>query len=68
MADSQCPHLASCALYPLFTMKATLSVWQTNYCQGDYARCERYQRSCRGEKVPQNLLPNGKLLSIGGKK
>ena len=66
MAKEQCPHTIGCALYPLFSLKAVLKVWQTNYCEADFTTCERYQKSCEGGKVPDNLLPNGKLLALGG--
>lgn len=58
----QCPHEASCRLFPLFSMSGTLAVWKTNYCRSDYTRCARYQRSLREEWVPANLLPSGVLL------
>ena len=58
----QCPHEASCRLFPLFSMSGTLAVWKTNYCRSDYTRCARYQRSLREEWVPDNLLPSGVLL------
>lgn len=49
-------------MFRLFTLSGTLAVWQTNYCSSDFERCERYKRACLGEAVPENLLPNGKLL------
>lgn len=58
----RCPNVESCRLYPLFGMKASLKIWQAMYCDGDHATCERFQRSRRSEPVPDNLLPNGKVL------
>jgi hypothetical protein len=49
-------------MYGLFTMAGTLAVWKTNYCNAEFTRCARYQGSTRGEVVPINLLPNGRLL------
>ncbi len=62
MAD-HCPNTSSCALFPLISKPGFLRVWQINYCEGDYARCERFKRSCGGSDVPATLLPNGEDLT-----
>ena len=49
-------------MFGLFQLDAALRIWQMNYCEGDFQRCVRYQKSCAAEVVPINLLPNGKLL------
>ena len=59
-----CPHVVGCPLYSHFSLKAALRVWQTNYCDGAYQRCARYQMSCAGDSIPATLLPNGKLLQL----
>jgi hypothetical protein len=59
---ASCPRLRACPLYPLFTLKASLGVWQTNYCNASFAACARYKLSEAGAPVAPNLLPNGKLL------
>ena len=59
-----CPHTRDCALFPLFTQKALLRIWQTTYCEGDHTRCVRYQAAVRGDFVPASLLPNGKHLPM----
>jgi hypothetical protein len=59
---SKCPHATGCRLYPLFTMKTMLKVWQLTYCEGAFQSCKRFQQSARLEPVPDNLLPNGKIL------
>ena len=64
MAKEQCPHMIGCALYPVFKLKAALKVWQTNYCEADFTSCARFQKSCCGDQIPNNLLPNGKLLVL----
>lgn len=51
-------------MFPLFQLKGTLRVWQLNYCQGAFESCERFQKSCTGEAVEPNLLPNGKRLVL----
>jgi hypothetical protein len=57
-----CEHMESCAMYEIFSLSGTLSIWQTRYCQDEFERCERYIRSSRQEPVPVNLMPNGRLL------
>jgi hypothetical protein len=65
--DDKCPNMPTCAMFPLFKMGA-LRVWQEAYCERDFAACARYQRSQTGKMAPMNLLPNGKMLELGGKK
>jgi hypothetical protein len=59
-----CPNEKGCPLFPLFTMKASLSVWQDFYCRRNFAACERLRLSQQGTRVPPNLLPNGKILEL----
>jgi hypothetical protein len=68
MATEPCPHVRGCEMYELFHLKGALKVWQVNYCEGEYSRCARYQRACDGNRMPRNLLPNGKLLTVDGGK
>jgi hypothetical protein len=57
-----CSHAATCPLFPLFTLKASLAVWQVHYCDGRFESCERLKLAKAGQRVPPNLLPNGKSL------
>lgn len=57
-----CSHIKTCPLFPKFRLSANLKIWQIKYCEGEFAKCDRYKRSCKGEAVPSNLLPNGTLL------
>jgi len=59
-----CPHMSGCALYPLFSQRAVLEVWKTNYCTSDFGRCARYKLATEGQPIPQTLLPNGRHLNI----
>ena len=61
---ASCTHVFNCPLFAVFTMNSALTVWKSNYCTGDYVRCARYQLSLDGKPVPQNLLPNGKSLTL----
>jgi hypothetical protein len=59
-----CPHLSTCPLFPLLRLKASLNVWQQNYCESSFERCARFQRAIEGKLSPMNLLPNGAMLSV----
>jgi len=61
-----CTHLESCELFPTFTLHATARIWQIRFCEGDFARCERYKLAVIGKPVPRTLLPNGKSLDLAG--
>ncbi len=56
-----CPHTTSCALARNIPMREALRVWQSFYCEGAYARCERYKLATAGRDIPETLLPNGRL-------
>ncbi len=56
-----CPHVASCALARNVSMREALRVWQSFYCEGAFARCERYKLAKAGRAIPDRLLPNGRL-------
>ena len=60
----KCPNTHGCPLFPLFMMKSSLGVWQTHYCEGKYEACARYVMSKGGIRVPPNMLPNGKELTL----
>lgn len=51
-------------MFALFNMAGTLRIWQDNYCDAEFERCERYKRSERGERVARELMPNGKMLTL----
>lgn len=51
-------------MFPIISLSSALKIWQTFYCDGQHETCLRYQRSLKGEKVPPNLLPNGKALDL----
>jgi hypothetical protein len=58
-----CENVEGCPLFPLFSIKSSLALWKTYYCEADYSRCARLRLRAAGELVPPNLLPNGKLLA-----
>jgi hypothetical protein len=57
-----CPHLTECGLHRSIGMTAALRVWQSFYCEGCFARCERFKLCDAGRAVPERLLPNGRLV------
>ncbi len=58
---ASCPHTATCALARNVSMREALRVWQSFYCEGAFARCERYKLATAGRSIPDKLLPNGRL-------
>jgi hypothetical protein len=56
-----CPHHDRCELSHHIGMTAALRVWQSFYCNGSHARCERFKLVEAGRAVPTGLLPNGRL-------
>ena len=56
-----CPHTAACALHESISVPEALRVWQSFYCEGAFARCERYKLARAGRAIPDALLPNGRL-------
>lgn len=63
-APVKCTRIDGCELFPAFSKPGFLRVWQINYCEADFERCERYRLSREGQPVPATMLPNGKLLSF----
>ncbi|HET8540132.1 MAG TPA: hypothetical protein VFL83_09710 [Anaeromyxobacter sp.] len=61
---TSCTHVVHCPLFAVFTVNSALTVWKSNYCTAEYARCARCQLSAAGKPVPQNLLPNGRTLNL----
>lgn len=59
-----CPKKTACALTNNISMKEALRVWQSFYCEGSFARCERYKLANLGMSVPVRLLPNGRLQDL----
>jgi hypothetical protein len=59
-----CARIQGCPLFKQFSIKASVRVWMSSYCEGDFSRCERFKLASAGGQVPPNLLPNGKLLQV----
>ncbi len=59
-----CPRLSTCPLFQVFNHKATLGVWKVFYCEDRFQKCQRWLLRERGDPVPPNMLPNGRLLEV----
>ncbi|HEY6099608.1 MAG TPA: hypothetical protein VIW03_09270 [Anaeromyxobacter sp.] len=54
-----CSQIASCELYPKFSLRGALNVWQRFYCEGRFESCARYKLALSGRPAPPHLLPSG---------
>ncbi len=59
-----CSRMSNCALFKQFSIKASLVVWTTRYCESNFTRCARLHLATEGKPVPLNLLPNGRMLGV----
>jgi len=61
---TRCSHISGCELYPRFSLKGALRIWQERYCNHptQHQKCARFIRSNAGEPVPATLLPNGESI------
>jgi len=63
-----CPNTATCSLFPRLGLRASLGVWTAFYCESKYEECARYKAARAGKPIPDLMLPNGKILRIGGER
>jgi hypothetical protein len=68
MSSPTCPNARSCGLFPALSESGLLRIWQINYCEATFDRCERYRRMQRGDEVPSTMLPNGETLAVLARK
>ena len=64
MDRPRCPYLEECSLAQTIGMEAARKVWESFYCRGSFARCERFRLHQSGQEVPDRLMPNGRLLDL----
>jgi hypothetical protein len=57
-----CPNINKCAMFPRFSLETALKIWQSYYCNRNFASCERYKKLASGHTVPDNLLPDGRFM------
>ena len=58
----KCPFMEDCVIFEHFYSDNIRDVFVAAYCEGRYEGCVRKKMRDRGEKVPEMLLPTGKLL------
>jgi len=58
----ECPNLATCPIYARFKTEALKNIYIRMYCTTKFDNCKRKQIKDRGEKVPPDLLTDGKVL------
>jgi hypothetical protein len=51
-------------MFAAFSLKSSLKVWQSIYCELQPSRCERLKAFKAKSPCPDNLLPNGKLVNV----
>jgi len=59
--------MAGCPVFPEFRNKSALRTMQALYCEGDFARCARFQSVSQGVVPPRDLLPDGSRLPAAKK-
>ena len=62
--DNQpCRFVARCPMFPLFSSKETLRIFQIHYCHSaNHSECERFKKASRGVMPDPTLLPDGSHL------
>lgn len=60
---SSCRYVDGCPIFKYFKTKFASTIYLTQYCEGDYAKCRRYQMRLKGQVPPESLLPDGKELT-----
>lgn len=58
-----CPKVTHCRLFSRFKVRASLGIWAVYYCEGKFETCSRLRLYEQGAEVPDNMLPNGRLLA-----
>ena len=54
-----CPHIPTCALFPLFKSKGAAGLYKVHYCHSDFKSCARHKIATEGRAIPPGLLPDG---------
>ena len=62
MEKQVCPFLEKCPIFEKIKGGFLDKLLSTNYCQGEFEKCERKKLKNAGKEVPKTLLPNGDVL------
>ena len=57
--ERQCPYMRSCHLFRTLRLSASVEVIKIQYCTSDYRGCERYGLRSSGQRVPDEMWPDG---------
>lgn len=63
-ASGACPNLETCPMFSTFESAAAGKIFKKLYCEGNYSKCARFERSSKGLSVAITLLPNGSELRV----
>lgn len=63
MSDRVCFWFPVCPMKRFYEQGILDRKWIDQYCLGDHSACIRYQLESRGEPHPDEMLPDGSLLS-----
>lgn len=58
-----CPNFEGCPIFGRFSSEDSKHFYVSQYCEGDFGKCERKRLKDGGEPVPLALLPDGGRLS-----
>jgi hypothetical protein len=61
-----CPNRSSCTVLTDMCSALELRSWEQAYCDADSGRCERRKLCDAGAQVPDDLLPDGRILVTMG--
>lgn len=59
-----CKWIQVCPINYLTKTGKIKSFWQQYYCDGDWQSCKRYQLEEKGIYHPDNMLPNGNIITV----
>lgn len=62
LEKKQCLYIDNCPMFDLFKSDFKKAGYKLLYCLSDFDRCVRKKARDKGEKPPDNLLPDGKQL------
>lgn len=62
--EKRCEFAANCPMFKMFQDKKALSIWQINYCDGNFKGCKRYELRMSGQSSDDRMLPSGDVLKF----
>ena len=63
--ENSCQYREGCPMFKIFNLDASKELFKNMYCCNErHTRCERFKLRTAGLEIPNNLLPNGKYLTL----